>query len=284
MRKKLPRLHSFWDATTGREIVSPQDAEARRYWGIQAVAWSPDGTLIALGSKADALFLLEKSPVNTAIVDAATLRPLVTLDAGKLEAGAELADVQVIVWSPDSTRIATASSETQVWDAATGKQLLHLNAGLFILAWSLDGRSLITDNGPDAQVWDAQSGALLVTYHGHTDLILAVAWSPDSTKVVSGGEDGTVQVWDARSGRHLLTYSGHADSILAVAWSPDGRRIASAGYTGNVSVWDATTGELMFLYKGHRATDAVNTLAWSPDGSRIASGSDDETVQIWQPE
>ncbi len=267
---------AIWDAASGKDIFAPNNDVSHGYLAKRSAVWSPDGTRIALEGASFSDTVGEDT--NVIIVEAATLRPMIGISTG--EFGASL-DVP-IAWSPDNTRIATASGEMQVWDAVTGKQLLSLKAGLFMLAWSPDGRALVTDNYHDAQVWDAKSGALLVTYHRHTDFIQTVAWSPDSTKVVTGSFDGTVQVWDARSGRHLLTYGDTADGVLAVAWSPDGRHIASAGFARDIHVWDATTGELVFLYKGHRET--VNTLAWSPDGSRVASGSDDETVQIWRPE
>ncbi|HEY7355401.1 MAG TPA: hypothetical protein VH590_03010, partial [Ktedonobacterales bacterium] len=40
-------------------------------------------------------------------------------------------------------------------------------------------------------------GSALITYRGHTEIVTAVAWSPDKTRVVSASYDGTAQVWDA---------------------------------------------------------------------------------------
>jgi WD40 repeat protein len=35
---------------------------------------------------------------------------------------------------------------------------------------------------------------------GHAGGVGAVAWSPDGTRVLTGGDDGTVRVWDATHG------------------------------------------------------------------------------------
>ncbi len=120
---------------------------------------------------------------------------------------------------------------------------------------------------------------LLYTYRGHPDVVLAVAWSPDSRRIASGSTDETVQVWDAADGGHVFTYRGHSNSVIVVAWSPDGRRIASGSDDKTVQVWDAANGGNVYTYRGH--SDSVRSVVWSPDGRRIASGSDDKTVQVW---
>jgi len=38
---------------------------------------------------------------------------------------------------------------------------------------------------------------------GHQGPALACGWSPDSGRLVSGGEDGTLRLWDVASGKPL---------------------------------------------------------------------------------
>ncbi len=46
----------------------------------------------------------------------------------------------------------------------------------------------------------AQTGAAVRTIKGHVDAVYAVDYSPDGTRIVSGGYDSTVRVWDAQTG------------------------------------------------------------------------------------
>jgi WD40 repeat protein/tRNA A-37 threonylcarbamoyl transferase component Bud32 len=123
------------------------------------------------------------------------------------------------------------------------------------------------------------TGALLFTYHGHTDSVGSVTWSPGGQRLASASGDHTVQVWEATSGNTIATYRHHADIVWAVVWSPDEQRIASASSDRTVQVWEATSGNAIYTYSGH--ADTVYAVSWSPDGLRIASGSFDGTVQIW---
>src|SRR5581483_6485635 len=80
------------------------------------------------------------------------------------------------------------------------------------------------------------AGTLLLDYHGHTNRVTSLAWSPDGTRIASASKDGTIQIWDAASGGHVLTDTGDGSWVWAVAWSPNGKLIASGTFDGAVQV------------------------------------------------
>ena len=115
---------------------------------------------------------------------------------------------------------------------------------------------------------------------GHCGVLILVAWSPDSSKIASGGHDGTVRVWDVVTGDPALGGPlPHKHVVSSVAWSPDGSKVASGSFDKTLRVWDAATGKLvliMWVLHG----DYVNSVAWSPCGSKIASGGN-KNVRVW---
>ena len=119
------------------------------------------------------------------------------------------------------------------------------------------------------------------SYSQHTDNVFALAWSPDSLWLASGGRNETIHVWNPHTNTQVLTYDAHKSCILSLAWSHDGTRIASGDTAGRIHLWDARIGGHLLTYSCHKRF--VRSIAWSPDDCYIASGGDfgDSTVHIW---
>src|SRR5271156_1780720 len=73
----------------------------------------------------------------------------------------------------------------------------------------------------------AQEPKLRNTLKGHTDLVISVAYSPDSKTLASGSQDKTIKLWDVATGKELATLKGNMESVKSVAYSPDGKTLAS---------------------------------------------------------
>jgi len=113
----------------------------------------------------------------------------------------------------------------------------------------------------------------------YTGWVFSVAVTPDGSRAVCGGDDGSVRVWDLATGRALATLTGHTRPVWSVAITPDGTRAVSGSSDGSVRVWDLITGHEQVNLNGHDRP--VWSVAITPDGTRAVSGSSDGTVRVW---
>ncbi|QIS21207.1 eIF2A-related protein [Nocardia terpenica] len=118
----------------------------------------------------------------------------------------------------------------------------------------------------------------LTTVTGQFVRTAAVAWSPDGTRFLSGGGEGTARIWDAGNGEPLLVLPGGARGIQSVAWSPEGATILTGARDGSVRMWNAATGELLRLFAAGEGW--VGTVSWSPDGTRFLVVGSGWTAEI----
>ena len=64
----------------------------------------------------------------------------------------------------------------------------------------------------------------MVKLTGHTKWVYYAAFSPDGTKLATGGFDQTIRLWDTSTGAQVLTLNGHKSFVRGVAFGPDGKR------------------------------------------------------------
>jgi WD40 repeat protein/TPR repeat protein len=206
-------------------------------------------------------------------------------DTGVMALAGHSARVNYASFSPDGTRVVTASNDhtARIWDAAGGLELLQLEGHtepLTAAEFSPDSQRVITASvDGTARLWDASSGRELRVFRAQGDHVNTAVFSPDGRSILIASDDQAAYLWDAGSGVLIRKFTGHTDRVASAVFSPDGRLIATASDDKTARIWDAASGRVLQVLSGHR--NRAWFAAFSPDGRRLVTASYDKTARVW---
>jgi WD40 repeat protein len=109
---------------------------------------------------------------------------------------------------------------------------------------------------------------------GHNMPVSAIAWSPDSEYLASGGMDQQLFIWSVGRKRFVQKLKGHVSYIAAVAWSRDA--VVSGGGDAKLVFFDPLVGRIKNHVDYHKG--AILALDWRPKDQILASTSVDRKV------
>lgn len=145
-----------------------------------------------------------------------------------------------------------------------------------------DGSALISGwSDGKIRAFGPQSGKLLFTINdAHAKGVSALASTSDSSKLISGGQEGMVRVW--RIGKQSQTLEAsmkdHKGAINCIRVKSDDSECVSASSDGSCIIWDMNT------YK-RRTSLFANTffksVVYHPDESQLVTTGTDRKITYW---
>jgi COMPASS component SWD3 len=124
------------------------------------------------------------------------------------------------------------------------------------------------------KIWSVPDYTLVHAFEGvHTRGISDVAWSPDSNRLASASDDGTVAVYSISDQTVKWTLKGHTNYVFCLAFHPSGNILASGSFDESIRLWEMATGSCLRTIPAH--SDPVTAIDFSPDGTLLVSSSYD---------
>lgn len=272
----------IWDPATGKAIKTLLNL-GKTDKPIKALAYSPNGKLLAVGADDGILRVIESdtgkavytSPSRNARIEKVAFSP-----NGKLVALGDSTS-QVAVYIPEGKGNQLAMSVQGVDLGEVMGVGFTADSGA-VFTCGRDGRARLTA-GPTPDGGSAPNTATkLRDYSGHSGPVTGLSVTADGKFLVTSGDDKTVRVWEVGSGKQLRSFQGHMTKATAVAVRGDGRQVASASDDGAVRVWDLNTTD------DHKAMTESKESLWavavSPDGKRLAAAGADKKIRVYNPE
>ncbi|MET7829298.1 AAA family ATPase [Streptomyces sp. NPDC005386] len=314
-------LVHLWSTDDGRRLRPQGKAIAGAASYINAIAFSPDATTLAIASS--------DSSKGLRLVDIASRRTLATLphpapvtsvkfspDGKRVFTGANdgiarlwpvtspqlegmTYTVSAARFSPDGKTLALGSSDLQLLDVGNpqgprrlGPSLTNPDGFSGTVAFAPNGRLLAQGHGRSGrvQLWRRDGSAPLTRlgppFKAHPLQVETLAFSPDSTVLATGARDGAVHLWDVRKPGHpqrMATAGTFGGMVTDVGFSRNGRLLVAASADKTVRLWDVSDPRTPRSL-GEPLTPArhyVYAAVFNPDSTRLAVGLADSTVRLY---
>lgn len=279
--------------------------------GITALAFSPDGALLASGSG--------YSEKEIRLWD---------VSAGK-HAGDILGHtswITALVFTPDGRKLVSASGDQtiRIWEIATRREtdlLRGHESEIYTLNLTKNGNMAISGSKDgEARIWDLTGVRGTRAYSIAAKPVRLIRFSPNSGTLASVNLDGSVSLWDPKTLAETDDLRELGKNNWALAFSNAGERIVLSDLSGRLKIWDLISrkeltnfvaydsgfwpgpflagGKELHVFdfnSGVQRWDAVSwkkLISWpmhpnvtkanvSPDERMVASGYSDGTICLW---
>ena len=248
---------------------------------ISALAWSPDGKVLAVSGYHEVL-----------LHDVAGSNLLARLLG-------ESQRVESLAWSADGKLLAVAGSapsrfgEVQIWNTAS-----NTLAGAFkVSSDSIYGISFSPKSDRVAvgcadktvRILAVADGKELLKFDNHSDWVFGTLWTVDGKRLLTGSRDKAMKMIDASNGQFIDDINKLVDPILCIARHPKEDVVAYGGEMGISRTYKisdnqgrtAANNDVNLRKEFERLPGPVHAVSYNADGTLLAVGGAGPEVRVF---
>jgi WD40 repeat protein len=256
----------LWDLKTG-VVLKKMEGHSRE---VRALAVSRDGQMIASGDAGGEIIAWHGQTGES------LTQPI--------KADSEW--ISSVDFSPDGTVLATSGSNdgmTKFWCTKTWQmQGNPIKCVVYCIRYSPSGELLAIATYQNIQIYNPGTRERVASFMAHTDYNLSLAWTPNGTRLLSGGDkkDPTIREWDPLTWHQVgRPWEGHTSNISAIAIHPAGTLVASASDDKQVRLWRLSDRQNIGIFEH---SSPLHSVTFSVDGRHILSGGGDKKILEWE--
>ena len=251
----------IWRSVSGRYLC---DYEALGS-AVQSIAFSPDNKFVVSSFDDGKMKILE-------VISQKHRRPVER-------------HMDSVTWVSLSKSCSTAASASRqsvkLWDTSDGESFETVPVAGGVVhktSFSPDGVCMAMPADHNVVSLCEVGGGQIWSLEGHVGSVTSVAFSSDSSLLVSGSNDQMLRIWEMANKTCQTVLQGHQGAIYSAVFSSDCKTLASASTDVTVKVWTLSTGQCQTLQTEHRAPFP---MVFSHDGEYLITGTLGMKMIVW---
>lgn len=126
-----------------------------------------------------------------------------------------------------------------IWNLKTGESDAKYHHGKRVrsVAFSSDGKFLVTGGDSDFKVWNRDTGICRSYTEAPGSALTALSMTPDDKWIVTASNRGSIRFWDRITGKSHCIVNAHKQIIYSIAFKPRGGSFVTVSGDKTARIW-----------------------------------------------